>query len=66
MSQRPPKQLFRSRRNRLLGGVCGGLAEYFNIDPTIMRIITALLTLLLGGLPIIVYILLWLIAPEGA
>lgn len=66
MSQRPPKQLFRSRRNRLVGGVCGGLAEYFNIDPTIMRIITALLTLLLGGLPIIVYILLWLIAPEGA
>ena len=38
-----PKRLYRSRRNRVLAGVCGGVAEYFNIDPTIVRIIAVVL-----------------------
>lgn len=62
--QIPPKRLYRSRVNRLLGGVCGGLAEYFNVDPTIMRIIIILLTLL-GGVMIVIYIVLWVIVPEN-
>ena len=62
--QIPPKRLYRSRANRLLGGVCGGLAEYFNVDPTIMRIIIILLTLL-GGVMIVIYIVLWVIVPEN-
>ena len=61
--QSPPKRLYRSKKARLLGGVCGGLAEYFNIDPTIMRVIFILLALL-GGIMLIVYIVLWIIVPE--
>ncbi len=50
-----PRQLYRSEKNKLLAGVCGGLAEYFNQDPTIVRVIFVLLTLL--------YLVLWLILP---
>ena len=35
------KRLYRSRANRIIAGVCGGIGEYFNVDPTIVRIITA-------------------------
>lgn len=62
-SKPTPKRLYRSKTARLLGGVCGGLAEYFNIDPTIMRIIFILLALL-GGLMVFIYIVLWIIVPE--
>jgi phage shock protein C len=59
-----PKKLYRSRDNRMIAGVCGGLAEYFNIDPVIMRIIFFIL-LLPGGLPgLLPYIVLWIIVPE--
>uniref|UniRef100_UPI0039789049 PspC domain-containing protein n=1 Tax=Salmonella sp. SAL4431 TaxID=3159886 RepID=UPI0039789049 len=44
------KRLYRSRKNRMIAGICGGLAEYFNIDPVIVRVIAVLL-LLPGGLP---------------
>jgi phage shock protein C len=58
------KKLYRSRDNRMIAGVCGGLAEYFNIDPVIMRIIFFIL-LLPGGLPgLLPYIVLWIIVPE--
>jgi phage shock protein C len=59
------KRLYRSKTDRKIGGVCGGLAEYFNIDPTIVRIIFVIL-LLPGGLPgFIPYIILWIVVPEG-
>lgn len=59
-----PKKLYRSKSNKMLAGVCGGLAKYFNIDPTVVRIIFALL-LLPGGLPgFIPYVVLWLVVPE--
>jgi phage shock protein C len=59
-----PKKLYRSRDNRMIAGVCGGLAEYFNIDPVIMRIIFFIL-LLPGGLPgLLPYIVLWIVVPE--
>lgn len=59
-----PKKLFRSRHNRMLAGVCGGLAEYFNIDPTMMRVITIILTVTPFVPVIIIYLLLWLLIPE--
>ena len=40
MNNQPVKKLFRSRSSRIIGGVCGGLAEYLNIDPTVLRVIT--------------------------
>lgn len=57
------KQLRRSRKNKVIAGVCGGLAEYFNVDPVIIRIIAVLL-LLPGGFPgLVPYLILWLIVP---
>lgn len=57
------KRLYRSRSDSKIAGVCGGLAEYFKIDPTIIRIIFVLL-LLPGGFPgLIPYILMWIIVP---
>jgi len=57
------KKLYRSTTDKKIAGVCAGLAEYFNIDATIMRVIFVLL-LLPGGLPgLIPYLLLWAIVP---
>ena len=57
------KKLYRSSTDRKIAGVCAGLAEYFNIDPTIVRVIFVLL-LLPGGLPgLLPYLLLWIIIP---
>lgn len=59
----PPKRLYRSRSQRVLAGVCGGLAEYFNMDPTWVRLVFILLSLLGVGLFVIVYIIFWIIVP---
>lgn len=56
------KRLFRSRTDRKLGGVCAGIASYFGIDPTVVRLATVLLTL--TGMSIIIYIVLWIVIPE--
>jgi len=61
--QRDPKRLYRSRTNRRLCGVCGGIGEYFNIDPVIIRLLWILVTLAGGG-GIIAYIIACLIVPE--
>lgn len=58
-----PRKLFRSRTNRSIAGICGGLAEFFQVDVTLLRLITLFL-ILFGGLSIWVYILLWIIIPE--
>ncbi len=59
------KRLTRSTHNRMIAGVAGGLAEYLNIDPTIVRLILAL-TMLPGGIPgLIIYLILALVMPEG-
>lgn len=58
------KRLYRSRADRKIAGVCGGIAEYFGIDPTIVRVIAVLL-LIPGGLPgFIPYVVLWLVIPS--
>ena len=57
------KRLYRSRTDRMVGGVCGGLARYFNVDPTVMRLLFVLLTVVPGG-SILPYLILWLVVPE--
>jgi phage shock protein C len=57
------KKLYRSKKDRWVGGVCGGLGEYLNIDPIIIRLITIVLILSAGG-GLIVYIIAWLVVPE--
>lgn len=58
------RRLTRSRNERVIGGVCGGLAEYFGIDPTLLRVITFLL-IFFGGVSLWIYIILWIIIPQG-
>jgi phage shock protein C len=58
------KTLYRSRQNRMIAGVCGGLGEYFNVDPTIVRLIFVLVGLL-GGPGLILYIIMAIIVPEA-
>lgn len=55
-------RLYRSSKDRMLGGVCGGLADYLSIDSTIIRLIVAASVLFMGVTPLI-YILLWIIIP---
>ncbi len=57
------RRLYRSRTNRSIAGICGGLAEYFDADPTLIRLLTLLL-ILLGGLSIWAYVILWIVIPE--
>jgi phage shock protein PspC (stress-responsive transcriptional regulator) len=57
------KRLYRSRTERQLAGVCGGFAEYFGWDPTLVRVGWILLTLL-GGSGLLLYLIFWLIMPE--
>ena len=58
------RRLYRSQRDRMLGGVCGGLGEYLGLDPTIIRLIFVLLALL-GGHGILLYLILWLVIPPA-
>lgn len=55
------KKLYRSRTDRMLAGVCGGLAEYFGIDAVIVRLLA--LVLLFTGPGLFVYLIMWLITP---
>ncbi|MDI7246837.1 MAG: PspC domain-containing protein [Bacillota bacterium] len=56
------RRLYRSKRECIIGGVAGGLAEYFDIDPTIIRILWVLLALA-DGIGVIAYIIAWIIIP---
>jgi phage shock protein C len=62
MDDKPMKRLYRSQKDRIIAGVCGGLGEYFDVDPNIIRIIWLLVGL--TGTGIIAYILAWVIIPE--
>lgn len=60
------KRLYRSETDRMLGGVCGGLAEYIGIDPTIVRLLFVLLTIVTVGIPMpLVYFLMCIIVPRN-
>ncbi|MDH3892852.1 MAG: PspC domain-containing protein [candidate division Zixibacteria bacterium] len=56
------KRLYRSNESRMIAGVCGGLGEYFEIDPTIIRLIVVAAALAAGG-GLVAYILAWIIIP---
>lgn len=56
------KRLWRSRKDRKIAGVCGGLGEYFGIDPIWVRLAFVIL-LLLGGSALLVYLIMWLLVP---
>jgi phage shock protein C len=58
MSQR----LYRSRSDRMLAGVCGGLAKFFNVDPTLVRLAFVVLALA-GGPGVLLYIIMWFVTP---
>ena len=57
------KKLYRSRSNRMIAGVCAGVADYFNVDPTIVRLIFVLVGLA-GGPGLILYIIMAIVVPE--
>lgn len=58
------KQLFRSKDNCKIAGICGGLGEFFDIDPIFLRAIF-LVSAFFGGLGLIIYIVLWILMPEA-
>lgn len=58
------KRLYRSRSQRMISGVCGGIAEYFNVDPTVIRLIAVLLALG-AGTGLLAYIICAIVIPEA-
>lgn len=58
------KKLYRSRKQRMIAGVCGGLGEYFGVDPTVMRVLFVVATVLGFGSAILVYLILLIVVPE--
>ena len=60
----PDSQIFRSRSNKMLAGVCGGLAEHFNLDATLVRLVYVLISLASIGIGAAVYVVLMIVFPE--
>jgi phage shock protein C len=61
----PYRQIYRSRYDRKLAGVCGGIAEYFRVDPTLVRLVAVVAAIVTGGAGLLAYGLAWIIMPEG-
>jgi len=59
------KRLYRSRKEQMLGGICGGLGEHLDVDPSIIRLVWVVVTLLSLGTGIIVYLVAWIIIPQS-
>ena len=59
-----PKKLYKSRKNRILAGVCGGIGEYLNLDPTIIRLVWVFFGLVYG-VGVLAYIIVWLLIPNS-
>jgi phage shock protein C len=64
-NQEEYKRLYRSGKDRMLGGVLGGLAEYLNVDPTILRILYVLLLFASVGFIILAYFVGWILIPRN-
>jgi phage shock protein C len=65
MTHPAPKKLIRSRTNRMLLGVCGGLAEYLDLDPTVVRVLYVIISIVSVAFPgILAYVILALIMPN--
>jgi phage shock protein C len=59
----PTRKLYRSKTNRQVAGVCGGLAQHFNVDATLIRVLFVLLAVL-GGSGLVLYVAMWIIVPK--
>jgi len=60
------KKLLRSRKNKVIAGVCSGIGKYFDIDPVVIRLLWVVLTIFTGFfMGILAYIIAWVIIPEG-
>ncbi len=63
------RRLYRSETEKVLGGVAGGVSEYLDVDPSIVRVVWAVLALITGGVFFVLYIVMWIVvplAPESA
>ncbi|MEK6869236.1 MAG: PspC domain-containing protein [Nanoarchaeota archaeon] len=58
------KRLYRSKKDRIIAGVCAGIGEYLGFDPTVVRLLWVLFTFLSMGAGILAYIIAWIIIPE--
>jgi len=58
------KRLLRSKSNRMIGGVCGGIGEYVGVDPTLIRLLWVLFAFFSGGAGVLAYVVAWVIIPE--
>lgn len=59
------RQLRRSRSDRMIAGVCAGVADYLRVDPTVVRVGTVILALITWGVAVIGYLAAWLLMPEA-
>ena len=57
------KRIYRSNKDRILGGVCGGLGAYLNLDPVLLRVVWAI-AFFFGGVGVLAYIIAWILIPE--
>lgn len=62
LTPKPYKRLYRSRTDKIIAGVCGGLAQYFSIDPIWVRL-GFILLFFVGGSALLIYLIMWLIVP---
>ncbi len=58
------KKLYISKNSRIIGGVCGGLGEYLNVDPNMIRVLLVIFTLISLGIGLLAYLIAWIILPE--
>lgn len=63
---RPYRQLRRSRSDRMLAGVCAGIADYLRVDPTLVRVGFAVLAIITWGVALLGYVVAWVVIPEEA
>ena len=59
------RRLYKSATDKVIGGVAGGVAEFFDLDPTIVRVVWALLAVLTGGGLFLLYIVMWIVVPTS-
>ncbi|NMC84431.1 MAG: PspC domain-containing protein [Anaerolineaceae bacterium] len=59
-----PKRLYRSNKDRMLAGICGGLGEYLNVDPTIVRLVAVLGFFVTASAVFWAYLIMWIVIPE--
>lgn len=59
----PPKEFVRSDKQKMIAGVCGGVGEYFGIDPNLVRVLAVIGALISGGTLALVYLAAWMLMP---